>query len=64
MNARRDTPHPSESVSTCVAALSHKGRGRVDVHRARKPHTLARASVLTIGGLAFSASTWKPATRL
>ncbi|TPQ37052.1 hypothetical protein C2U70_11690 [Bradyrhizobium guangdongense] len=28
----RQTPHPSELVSTCGAALSHKGRGHNNAH--------------------------------
>ncbi|TYO67681.1 hypothetical protein FXV83_04975 [Bradyrhizobium hipponense] len=32
LSPRRQTPHPSESVSTGVAALSHRGRGRSNWH--------------------------------
>ncbi|PDT69687.1 hypothetical protein CO683_12700 [Bradyrhizobium ottawaense] len=33
LNARRETPHPIEFISTCGAALSHKGRGHSNAHR-------------------------------
>ncbi|MDD1532646.1 hypothetical protein C7U89_06740 [Bradyrhizobium sp. WBOS4] len=33
----RHTPHPSELLPTSVAALSHKGRGHINAHRACCP---------------------------
>src|SRR5689334_18796643 len=42
------TPHPSEIVSTGGAALSHKGRGRIDAQRSmffQQHHSAASATM-------------------
>ncbi|TYL76523.1 hypothetical protein FXB38_30815 [Bradyrhizobium cytisi] len=46
----RDTPHPSELVSTSVAALSHKGRGHINAHLAfLAPRSQPRYAAAVIG---------------
>src|SRR3954470_6198934 len=43
MRSRRQTPHLSESASTGIAALSHKGRGRINARLASCEYSFRRA---------------------